>query len=75
MLGAMFSLFFTAFSSFVNKAYLKNNFPTDLSYVSFFVQNKSNVLGFLLRFQLLPVPDCFYHCDIGNISVSHETDM
>ena len=36
MLGAMFSLFFTAFSSFVNKAYLKNNFPTDLSYVFFF---------------------------------------
>lgn len=75
MLGAMFSLFFTAFRSFVNKAYLRNNFPTDLSCVSFFLQNKSNVLGFLLRFQLLPVPDCFYHCDMGSISVSHETDM
>ena len=63
MLGAMFSLFFTAFSSFVNKAYLKNNFPTDLSYVSSFFYRISQMFsGFYYVF------NC-YQCRIAFIIV------
>lgn len=59
--GNVFIVFYSL-SSFVNKAYLKNNFPTDLSYVYFFYRKKSNVLGFYYVF------NC-YQCRIAFIIV------
>lgn len=50
--GNVFTVFYSP-SSFVNKAYLKNNFPTDLSYVFFFFTEKRQMCSVFITFSIV----------------------